>query len=96
MPKLAKAIQTNKRTDNIDGIDKRPQRRFIDLNKQPPLDYSLIKDIRRYTVRQYGYERLSFQTSRGCPYGCNFCYCSTINKKHRKLSIKTQQKDCKP
>ncbi len=55
-------------------------RPFVDLNKQSPLSYHLI-DPRKYIMIVFGVERLSFSTSRGCPYKCTFCTQTVFNMK---------------
>ncbi len=48
-------------------------RPLIDLNKQLPLSYHLV-DVRKYLVNVFGQGHLSFETSRGCPFRCTYCY----------------------
>ncbi len=55
-------------------------RPFIDLNDLPPLPFHLV-DPRRYLMRVFGVERLSFSTSRGCPRDCAFCVNTVFNRR---------------
>jgi anaerobic magnesium-protoporphyrin IX monomethyl ester cyclase len=55
-------------------------RPFIDLNQQSPLSYHLV-DLKRHMSRASGKDCLGFETSRGCPFDCAFCYNTTFRKK---------------
>ncbi|MBM3155799.1 MAG: B12-binding domain-containing radical SAM protein [Chloroflexi bacterium] len=48
-------------------------RPLIDLNKQAPLSYHLI-DLKSHMMSMLGIDTAPFETSRGCPYNCAFCY----------------------
>jgi anaerobic magnesium-protoporphyrin IX monomethyl ester cyclase len=48
-------------------------RHLIDLDNQPPLSYHLV-DVPKYLVNVFGQGHLSFETSRGCPFRCTYCY----------------------
>jgi len=54
-------------------ITQNPARPFIDLNRQPPLSYHLM-DLRTHMMKISGLDALLFETSRGCPHNCAFCY----------------------
>ena len=54
-------------------------RPLIDLNQQPPLSYHLV-DMKKYLVNVFGEGHISFETSRGCPFRCTYCYNSTVYK----------------
>ena len=62
-------------------IKQNPPRPYIDLNRQPPLSYHLI-DLRRHLSSASGQDCLGFETSRGCPFDCAFCYNTSLRKKH--------------
>jgi len=53
-----------------------PNRQFTDLNRIGNLEYGLI-DLGRY-IDAKGY--FSYQSSRGCPHNCTFCYNQGYNK----------------
>jgi radical SAM superfamily enzyme YgiQ (UPF0313 family) len=59
-------------------IKQNPSRPFIDLNQQPPLDYNLV-DLKDYVASVSGRHALRFETSRGCPFTCTFCYNNSFN-----------------
>lgn len=56
------------------------QRKFIDLDSQPPLRYELI-DINLYRQRIFGADHIGFNSSRGCVFRCGFCYGQVVNKR---------------
>ena len=60
-------------------IKKTEPRPFIDLNDQPPLSYHLV-DVKKYLVEIFGKGHLSFESSRGCPFKCNYCYNTKVFK----------------
>jgi len=51
----------------------------VDLNEQPPLSYHLI-DMKKYLINVFGVDHISFETSRGCPFRCGYCYNTTVYK----------------
>lgn len=59
-----------KRANNLIGNEKRE---FCQLGKLPPLPYDLI-DLRYYLPKFMGRRTIYFETSRGCPNNCAFCY----------------------
>ena len=82
---VLQALQKNKSLDKIKGItyfDKKkqdivnnPNREFIDLNKLPFPAYDLI-DINKYADKNDGF---NYETSRGCPNRCTFCYVNAFH-----------------
>lgn len=51
-----------------------PDRPFLDLNSLPPVPYHLV-DVNKYLHRYFNEDNvLEFETSRGCPFDCTFCY----------------------
>jgi len=65
-----------KENGEIKNTDPRP---FIDLNTQPPLSYHLV-DLKKYLVKISGEGYISFETSRGCPFKCNYYYNTKVYK----------------
>lgn len=65
-------------------IHHNPQRPFLEnLDHLPPPDFSLIEGFERANV-------LSIQTSRGCPYDCEFC--SVVKMYGKKIRQKSPEK----
>jgi radical SAM superfamily enzyme YgiQ (UPF0313 family) len=56
-----------------------PPRPLIDLNQQPPLSYHLV-EISDYPFGMFEQGNLTFETSRGCPLRCGFCYNTRVYK----------------
>lgn len=56
-------------------------RPFIDFAAQPPLEYGLV-EMERYRRRLFGEDHVSFTSSRGCTFGCAFCWEGAFN--HRR------------
>jgi len=85
---LVNTLASKRPLDNVKGIlhkdgsqiKQTPPRPFIDLNKQPPLSYHLI-DLKSHMNSIYGIDALQFETSRGCPFNCSFCYNTSFNKR---------------
>ena len=68
-------------------IKQNPSRPFIDLNQQPPLSYHLI-DLQKHMMSMSGIDALQFETSRGCPFNCTFCYNTSFNiRRWRALTV---------
>lgn len=91
---LVKALENGKTLDGVRGlwykengvIKNNETREFLDLNLLPDLPYHLV-DINDYISDFYGYKLLSFFSSRGCPFSCNFCYNNVYNmRKWRALT----------
>lgn len=85
---LAKALENGKILAGISGlwykengiIKNNGTREFLDLNLLPDLPYHLV-NVNDYISNFYGYRLLSFFSSRGCPFSCNFCYNNVYNKR---------------
>ncbi len=84
---LVQALENGKDLAQVKGIwykedgetKSTGQRPLIDLNQQPPLSYHLV-DMKQYMVNVFGEGHISFETSRGCPFQCTYCYNSTVYK----------------
>jgi len=63
-----------------DQIRQTPPRPFIDLNRQSPPSYHLI-DLKSHLASTFGVGALAFETSRGCPFDCAFCYNTSFNQR---------------
>jgi radical SAM superfamily enzyme YgiQ (UPF0313 family) len=81
MLEVVEAIAQGTPLDRIAGIRfKRdgaqvatPAGGFIDLDAEPPLEYSLV-DMPRYRRTLFGVEHISINSSRGCTFRCAFCW----------------------
>jgi len=56
------------------------ERPFVNLDEQAPLAYQLI-DMNRYRRRLFGIDHVSFNSSRGCTFRCNFCWDPVMHKR---------------
>ena len=56
------------------------ERPFVSLDEQAPLAYHLI-DMNRYRRRLFGIDHVSFNSSRGCTFRCNFCWDPVMHKR---------------
>ena len=61
-------------------IKQNPPRPFIDLNQRPPISYHLV-DLKKHMNTVLGVDYLHFETSRGCPFNCAFCYNTCFNRR---------------
>jgi radical SAM superfamily enzyme YgiQ (UPF0313 family) len=85
---LVKALESGSPLDRVRGIAYRkngryrttPARPFVDLDAQPPLAYELI-DMDLYRRRIFGSDHVSFNSSRGCVFGCAFCWDPVMHKR---------------
>ena len=92
---LVNALAAGRPLDQVRGVwykengqirqnDARP---LIDLGRQPPLSYHLV-DLDKHMVSALGRDCLGFETSRGCPHSCAFCYNGSLRRKEwRGLSV---------
>lgn len=96
---LVKAIENNKGFDEIDGLSYKkdgkvfhnPLRKFVEnLDELPMPAYNLFNDLKKYSHPQplIGWRKpvVNMVTSRGCPFGCYFCYKGTFGKTWRARS----------
>ncbi|MFO1429197.1 MAG: radical SAM protein [Candidatus Competibacteraceae bacterium] len=78
---LVQALETGAPLGGVRGVWYKPDgtprstgpRPLIDLNVQPFPAYHLV-DIRNYMPLISGIPHLSLETSRGCPFHCQYCY----------------------
>jgi radical SAM superfamily enzyme YgiQ (UPF0313 family) len=56
-----------------------PRAQLLDMDTLPPTPYHLI-DAEQYIQIYQGQRALFYQTSRGCPCRCSYCYNLTFNK----------------
>jgi len=85
---LVRALGNRQPLDRVRGIwykdggqiKQTPPRPFIDLNQQSPLSYHLI-DMQKHVTSYSGRDCLVLETSRGCPFGCAFCYNTSFNRR---------------
>ena len=70
-----------KRPEDIKGIAFLKNRKFYYSGRSPLVDLSLLPvpsyellDLKRYRYEIMGNNFCLFETSRGCPYGCSFCF----------------------
>lgn len=84
--KLVQSLEKNKRIEKIIR-----NKDFVNLDKLPLIDYSLI-DIEKYLYQWVSNKKrrwLPYQTSRGCPHRCAFCINPvTGNTIYRTRSVK--------
>tara|TARA_Y100000294_G_scaffold175659_1_gene196270 strand:+ start:1436 stop:2911 length:1476 start_codon:yes stop_codon:yes gene_type:complete len=91
---VVKKFQENKSYEDVKGISyckngnviSNPNGEFIDMENLPRPGYHLI-DLKNYYNIQNSFD---YQSSRGCPYKCKFCYnLSFSNRRWRKKSVET-------
>ena len=98
---LANALRTKKSLELVKGIGYKKasnlcfteRRDFLDLEKAPFIDYELLdmkkylyRDLRSMSVGAGNVKIIIIQSSRGCPYKCNFCINTHPSQKHRSKS----------
>lgn len=91
--RLANALKNNLPLESVDGIiflnnneivrTKEPP--YLDFDKLPVTPWDLV-DVEKYVhkgvlIKDSKRELDIGETSRGCPYGCTFCYNTNINKR---------------
>jgi radical SAM superfamily enzyme YgiQ (UPF0313 family) len=54
-----------------------PERKFADVNRFPPLPFSLIDMESHFPDLEFGTRTIGYVSSQGCPHGCQFCAEST-------------------
>ncbi len=94
---LSKALEAEINEFNITGllyknndglIRGNSEIELLDLNTIPEVPYHLI-DVSKFLPLYNGRPSFYFQTSRGCPFSCSYCYNTAFNKsKWRCLSVK--------
>ena len=75
---LVKALESGTPLNNVPGICYKENgkvhhtadRPFVKLDEQPPLSYHLI-NMDHYRRRLFGMDHISFNSSRGCTFGCS-------------------------
>jgi radical SAM superfamily enzyme YgiQ (UPF0313 family) len=85
---LVKTLEGGEPLNQVPGIAYRENnkchfteaRPFVDLNEQPPLAYHLV-DVNLYRRHIFGRDHISFNSSRGCTFGCAFCWEPAIHKR---------------
>jgi anaerobic magnesium-protoporphyrin IX monomethyl ester cyclase len=56
------------------------ERPFVSMDEQPPLSYHLV-EMDSYRRRLFGIDHVSFNSSRGCTFRCNFCWDPVMHKR---------------
>ena len=85
---LVKAFQHGRPLREVAGIlykedgkvRSTPPRGFIDIDKEPPLQYDLL-DVDLYRRTLFGVDHLTFNSSRGCTFRCAFCWDPVMHKR---------------
>jgi len=94
---LLKCLKNKGNLKNVRGIcykengniHSNPERLMIDFDSLPPLPYHVIS-MEKYMPLYQGKRSFYYQTSRGCPYPCTYCYNSVYN--HRRWRAKSSRK----
>lgn len=85
---LARALKNNTPLEKIRGIAfmrdgemvTTPSRELLDLETMPEIPYELV-DVSGYMPTYMGRKSLYFQSSRGCPHACTYCYNPGFNRR---------------
>lgn len=88
---MAQALANKRDFSEIQGISYRqegqhqhnPQRQLSHMNALPAPAYDLV-DLKNYHYELLGSNFALLETSRGCPYACNFCNLSMFQDGYRK------------
>lgn len=72
--------------DDKKGVINNPDREFMDMNKLPFPAYDIV-DMRKYADVTDGF---NYESSRGCPHRCGFCYTHLFH--HRRWRAKSVEK----
>ncbi len=86
------AHRVNSRIEGICYIEENrviktaPRKNSLDLNRIPHPAYHLLK-MDRYRYEFMGRDFAILEGSRGCPYGCNFCYLGMYGTRFRQKSL---------
>ncbi|MFC2091409.1 B12-binding domain-containing radical SAM protein [Elusimicrobiota bacterium] len=85
---LVKALDEGRPAESVRGLFYKKDgsviqtlvRPFAELDELPAVPYHLV-DIKKYLPKYKGRRSIFFQTSRGCPWGCTYCYNTVYNKR---------------
>lgn len=85
--KLLKILKEGGDFQNVEGlwykedgkIKNCPENSPLDLNKLPDLPYDLV-NVNTYLPLYAGRKSINFESSRGCPFSCRFCYQKEFSK----------------
>jgi anaerobic magnesium-protoporphyrin IX monomethyl ester cyclase len=95
-PELVKALEIARPLDEVRGLwFKRDgkivgtgPRPFVDLDALPSPAYHLV-DLKAFMLRSFDIDHIRISSSRGCPYGCGFCYNTVFyQRRWRSLSAR--------
>jgi len=89
---LARALRDGTPLDGIRGLYRTvggravssPPGPFVDMDSLPELPYDLV-DIQSYMPLYMGERCFYFQSSRGCPFGCTYCFNTAFNKRRWRM-----------
>ena len=96
---LARALRDGRPLTDVPGLTlpsggepvSMPARPMLDLNDLPDLPYEKV-DLQRYVTDYRQGRTIPFESSRGCPYGCSFCYGRVIH--HSRWRALTADRTC--